>query len=125
MVICSAVKTEDSGLAGSAAHCSRAVMSSIGYLLETRQDLLSRSRDIGFEINLGPRQVADVRIAKAARMRDDEITDGGLVFCVGAPALAVGRRALREGHRHAGGEEKEADGLTVPVMRMLRHLVEI
>src|SRR5262249_61127193 len=90
-----------------------------------RQDLPSRSHNIGLEIDLCPRQIANILIAEAVWMRVDEIADGGLVFGAGAPALDIGRRALGERHRHAGGEAKEADRLTVSVMRMLRHLVEI
>src|SRR5262245_58410854 len=89
---CSRVNTGSGEVDGSVAPGSPVVMSSISRLLKPGQDLLSRARDIGIEIDLGPREIADVLDPEVVGMREDEIADGGLVLCAGALVLDIGHR---------------------------------
>src|SRR5512145_780290 len=67
--ICSAVSTGLGNLDGSP--YSRLVMSSMRHLLQPRQNIIPGARHIKLEVDLGPRQVADVLVAEAVRMRED------------------------------------------------------
>ena len=88
-------------------------------------NLASRPRDIGLEIDLRPRQVADVLMTEAIWMRQDQLAHRGFVFGARSPRSDEVIGAIGEHRCHARREAEKPYGLAMPFVGMLGRLGEI
>src|SRR5579862_4838297 len=108
--MCWPVSGPQSGGAASDALVSMMAVSSMGQLAYPRQDLVLRPSHVDIEVDLRPRQIADVLVAELLEPRENEIPDRFFVFdrCSAGPDILVD--PLGERCSRGGGEAKKSDG---------------
>lgn len=93
--------------------------------MQLRKNVFARTQDVGGEVDLDPRKVADILRAEAVRLGENQITDRLLVLQTCLPARDVVSTAVGQSGRHGCGKAEEADGFTMPVVSTLGLLAEV